>query len=174
MTLWSAAHQAPLSMGFSIQEYWSGLPFPSLGDLPNPGIEPKSLKSPVLAGGFFTISTTWETPQTHNLLCVEEMEHPYCLSQLIRALCMGVETKSPTNTTQSWLQMSPFLGHTGGLYHAHIKWEFKSLTPAEIVGRCSNRCRRHPSTSGERSSVKTLYSLKAQGPCTPAHMGLCP
>ena len=41
-TLWTVAHQAPSSMGFSRQEYWSGLPFPSLGDLPNPGIEPRS------------------------------------------------------------------------------------------------------------------------------------
>ena len=41
-TLWTVAHQAPLSMGFSRQEYWSGLPFPSPGDLPNPGIEPGS------------------------------------------------------------------------------------------------------------------------------------
>ena len=41
-TSWTAARQAPLSMGFSRQEYWSGLPFPSLGDLPNPGIEPGS------------------------------------------------------------------------------------------------------------------------------------
>jgi len=40
---WTVAHQAPLSMGFSRQEYWSGLPFLSLGDLPNPGIEPGSL-----------------------------------------------------------------------------------------------------------------------------------
>ena len=39
---WTIAHQAPLSMGFSRQEYWSGLPFPSPGDLPNPGIEPGS------------------------------------------------------------------------------------------------------------------------------------
>ena len=46
--------QAPLSMGFSRQEYWSGLPFPSPGDLPDPGIKPASLKSPTLAGGFFT------------------------------------------------------------------------------------------------------------------------
>ena len=44
-------HQAPSSMGFPRQEYWSGLLFPSPGDLPNPGIEPKS---PALAGGFFT------------------------------------------------------------------------------------------------------------------------
>ena len=40
--LWTVAHQAPPSMGFSRQEYWSGLPFPSPGDLPNPGIEPRS------------------------------------------------------------------------------------------------------------------------------------
>ena len=41
-TPWTAAHQAPLSMGFSRQEYWSGLPFPSPGDIPDPGIEPRS------------------------------------------------------------------------------------------------------------------------------------
>ena len=46
--------QAPLSVVFSRQVYWSGVPFPSLGDLPNPGIEPMSLTSPALAGGFFT------------------------------------------------------------------------------------------------------------------------
>ena len=44
-TPWTVAHQAPPSMGFSRQEYWSGLPFPSPGDLPNPGIK---LKSPAL------------------------------------------------------------------------------------------------------------------------------
>ena len=46
--------QAPLSMGFSRQEHWSGLPFLSLGDLPDPGMEPMSLAFPALAGGFFT------------------------------------------------------------------------------------------------------------------------
>ena len=60
--LWTVAHQDPLSMGFARQEYWSGLPCPPLGDLPNPGIEPGSLTSPALAGGFFTTSTTWEAP----------------------------------------------------------------------------------------------------------------
>ena len=47
-------------MGFSRQEYWSGLPFPSPGNLPDPGIEPMSLKSAALAGRFFTTSATWE------------------------------------------------------------------------------------------------------------------
>jgi len=53
-TPWTVAHQAPLSMGFFRQEYWSGLPFPSPGHLPHPGIELVSLMSPALAGGFFT------------------------------------------------------------------------------------------------------------------------
>ena len=57
-TLWTVAHQAPLSMGFSRQEYWSGLPCPPPGDLPDPGIEPASLTSSALAGRFFTPSTT--------------------------------------------------------------------------------------------------------------------
>ena len=42
LTLWTVAHQAPVSMGFSRHEYWSGLPFPPLGDLPDPGIKPIS------------------------------------------------------------------------------------------------------------------------------------
>ena len=55
VTPWRVACQAPLSMGFSRQEYWGGLPFPSPGGLPDAGIEPKSLESPaLLAGGVFT------------------------------------------------------------------------------------------------------------------------
>ena len=55
-TPWTVAQQAPLSTGFSRQEYWSGLPFPTPGDLPHPGIKPTSLASPALAGRFFTLS----------------------------------------------------------------------------------------------------------------------
>ena len=53
-TLWTVALQSLLSMEFSRQEYWSGLAFPTPGDLPDPGIEPASLVSPALAGRFFT------------------------------------------------------------------------------------------------------------------------
>ena len=56
---WTVAHQAPLSMGFFRQEYWSGLPLPSLGALPDPGREPASLVAPALAGRVFTASATW-------------------------------------------------------------------------------------------------------------------
>ena len=57
----TVARQAPLSTGFSRQEYWSGLP----GDLPDPGTDPLSLKSPALTSGFFTTSATWEAPNKH-------------------------------------------------------------------------------------------------------------
>ena len=53
-TPWTVAHQASLFMAFPRQEYWIGLPFPPSGDLPDPGIEYRSLTSPALAGGFFT------------------------------------------------------------------------------------------------------------------------
>ena len=56
--LWNVAHQAPLSMGFSRQEYWTELPFPPPGDLPDTGIKPVSLMSSALAGVFFTSTAT--------------------------------------------------------------------------------------------------------------------
>ena len=59
---WTAARQAPLSVGFSRQGYWSGLPCPPPGDLPDPGMEPASPMSPALAGGFFTTRTPREVP----------------------------------------------------------------------------------------------------------------
>ena len=61
---WTVARQTPLSMGFFRQEYWSGLPFPSPGDLPDPGIEPGSPTSPASAGGFFITSATWKADQS--------------------------------------------------------------------------------------------------------------
>ena len=64
-TPWTVAHQAPLSMEFSRQEYWSRLPFASPGEPPDPGIEPLSPVAPTLADGFFTIgATTWANPLT--------------------------------------------------------------------------------------------------------------
>ena len=59
-TPWTVARQALLSLGFSRQEYWRGLPFPPPGDLPNPGIELESLVPPALAGKVFTTGANWE------------------------------------------------------------------------------------------------------------------
>ena len=60
VTLWTIAHQPPLFMEFSRQEYLSGLPCPLAGDFPDPGIKPVSFMSPALAGVFFTTGATWE------------------------------------------------------------------------------------------------------------------
>ena len=67
MTPWTVARQAPLSMEFSRQECWRELPFPTPGELPNPGIEPLSLASPALAGRF-TTALPGKPPNLHSIM----------------------------------------------------------------------------------------------------------
>ena len=96
--------QAPLSMGFSRQEYWSGLSFPLPGDLPDGGIEPRCFKSPALAGGLFTNRTT---PVGKTLFKILAME----LWQRRRE----VEFSS-YHSTDSWLLIAnPWTAEPGGL-----------------------------------------------------------
>ena len=84
-TPWTVAHQAPLSKGFSRQEYWSGLLFPSPGDLPDPGIKTSSLPSLALKGWVFTTRADWETPAdastVFQILGQESPTHSEPLSQ---------------------------------------------------------------------------------------------
>ena len=70
--LWTRACQAPLSVGFSRQEYWSGLPCLPPGDLPDPGVKPVFLKSPALAAGFFATNGTWEAHLVINIVQLGE------------------------------------------------------------------------------------------------------
>ena len=81
VTLWTVARQAPLSMGFSRPEYWSGLPCPPPGDHLNPGVEPASLVSASLADRFFTTSTTWEAAG-----CSEQLSNNLWIQKKGRAL----------------------------------------------------------------------------------------
>ena len=73
-TLWTITHQGPPSIGFSRQEYWSVLPYPPPGDLPDLGIELTSLQSHAVAGRFFTTSATWEAHMhmhyIHMYICI--------------------------------------------------------------------------------------------------------
>ena len=106
-TPWSVACQAPLSMGFSRQEYWSGLPCPPPWDLPDPGIEPTSLKSPALAGGFFTTSATWEAGVPSSL----ENHENHCrtsstTSSSLTVLEVGVSPERVNSSCKA--QSSPF------------------------------------------------------------------
>ena len=92
-------------MGFSRQEYCSGLPFPSPGDLPNPGIEPVSLVFPALVGGFFTIGTTWEA--THIYICIYTYiythTHTYiCISKHILFGRAGIFPYPVDEETEVW------------------------------------------------------------------------
>ena len=87
-TPWTVAHQAPLSMGFPRQEYWSGLPIPPPEDLPELGIQPKTPASPALAGRFFTFAS----PEKPRSLCTATKSSPRPL-QLEKTL-------STTRTTQ--------------------------------------------------------------------------
>ena len=69
-TQWTVTCQAPLFIGFSKQEYWSGFPCPPPGDPPNPGMKPATPVSPALAGKFFTASAIWEAqPITAECVC---------------------------------------------------------------------------------------------------------
>ena len=101
-TLQTVALQSPLSMRFSRHEYWSGLPCPPPGHLPDPGIEPMSLTSPALAGGFFTTSTTWEAPFTcfYYFMCKSICMYMY---KVIKARwCFYCWMVSPTRWTGVW------------------------------------------------------------------------
>ena len=82
MTPWTVARQAPLSIGFPKQEYWSGLPFPSPGDLSEPGIEPAS---PALAGGFFTTKPPGK-PTTDRLGILKNNLVPFYTFQILSVI----------------------------------------------------------------------------------------
>ena len=91
---WTAAHQAPLSMGFSRGEYWNGLPFPPLGDLTYPGIEPESAASPALPGRFFTTEPPGKPISSHYSYChmVDEQgksmaSEKYCVGPSLHSNC---------------------------------------------------------------------------------------
>ena len=87
MNLWTVALQAPLSMGFPRQEYWSGLPFLTREDLPHPGIKPESFASPALIGGFFT---TVPHGKPHvSLLFFQSLSHLRLFATLWTAACQA-------------------------------------------------------------------------------------
>ena len=74
---WTVAQQAPPSVGFSKQEYYSELPFPTPGDLPDPGIEPTSLASPALAGRFFTTESPTQSYTSDKITHIHTHTHTH-------------------------------------------------------------------------------------------------
>ena len=99
-TTWTAGYQASLSLEFSRQEHWSGLLCPPLGDLSHPGIEPASLTSPALGGGFFTTSATWSLLLLFNCSVVSNSLWPHGL-QHARLPCPSPPPRACSNSCPS-------------------------------------------------------------------------
>ena len=123
--LWTVAHKAPLFMEFSKWEYWSGMPFPTPGDLLDPRIEPESHESPALAGGFFTTSATrqlanWHLKRYPTLLVIWEMQIKTMRSHLT-LVKMAIIKKSTEN--KCWRGC----GEKG--IFLHCWWECKLVQP---------------------------------------------
>ena len=127
VTPWTVAHLAPPSMGFSRQEYWSGLPFPSPGDLPNPGIKPRS---PALQADTLTSEPPGTVWITTNWKILQEMGIPDHVTFLLRNLYADQEATVRTgHVTTDWFQigkgvsqdciLSPYLFN---LYAVYIMW----------------------------------------------------
>ena len=109
-TLWTIARKVLLSMGFSRQEWWNGLPFSSPGDLPNTGIEPELLASPAFAGGFFTTSAS-------SLLRLELSPHslhidPHCNTPYVVSTNYLFARLSPLQSTNSLRREWNLLAHS--------------------------------------------------------------
>ena len=100
VTQWTVAYQAPLSKGFSRQEYWSGLPFPSLGDLPDPGIEPRS---PTLQADAITSEPPGKIIDTRDASKVAAAAAAKSL-QSCRTLCDPIDSTPPGSTVPGILQ----------------------------------------------------------------------
>ena len=126
---------APLSMGFTRQEYWSGLPCPPAGNLPDPGIWPTSLMSSAMSGRFFTTSTTWGEPLKYPRPALKPMlSTNYCTDYPLRSI-LGIpcEIRAYFHRHVSWQHLGNF--HTiTGILTVFVK--FKG-TSAFTVFHCS-------------------------------------
>ena len=102
-TLWTVAHQAPLSMGFSKQEYWSGLPCSPPEYLSDSGIKPAALTSRSLAGGFFTTSATWEAPNGGHMSLQADLHY-----FILQVYWGSLHTHKPSLICSNFLLLSLF------------------------------------------------------------------
>ena len=124
VTPWTEAHQALLPMEFSRQEYWSGLPFLTAGNLPDPGIEPVSFESPALAGGFFITCATSEAPCTQHReyslqlhLAVLQMSSPRIAHTILSLLSMLSQVEHSKHISRFVLFVFDCYPHSKGLLY---------------------------------------------------------
>ena len=138
-TLWTVAWQVPLSMGFSKQEYWSGLPCPPPEDLPHPGMEPVALTSPAFAGG----SSPLAPPHAPRYMCPP----PSCALQLQRPAFLLMAPKFPSVVPAILLTMVSLVEYL--LRDVHWKWQ---PTPVFLPGDSRDRGARPAAVYGVAQS----------------------
>ena len=138
-TPWTVARQSPLSTGCSRQEYWSGLPGPSPGDLPDPEIEPSSLTSSALAGRFFNTSATREAPINNTAKAIWQ-----CVGWEPRLTLLSLGTNRiykyvPRTFVCRGLADCTSLCIPSALFT--IAWTFRRAEPNDIyISQCSLSC----------------------------------
>ena len=140
VTLWTVAHQAPLSMGISRQEQWAWVSRPLPGDLPSPGIEPTSLMSLALAGRFFTTSTTWEAPDNINA-CIKHAYMKAYLEKLKKEKKFSWSIYYTNCCTMKWQQLSQFCQRKES-YREDLAWSHLEsiwLLAFELKALCTSR-----------------------------------
>ena len=145
VTLWTVARQAPLSMGFSRQEYCSELPRPPQGDLPDPGTEPVSVVSPALAGGFFTMRNTFQIYPWLSLFCL------YCFNDVLSSNDFQfVSLIHSAICNDSWIQICPHCSE-------HKECILGTSLVVQWLGLCAFTAEGQGSTSGR--GIKILQAL---------------
>ena len=122
------AHQVLLSMGFSRQQYWNGLPYTPPGDIPNPRIKPASLMSSASRGNFFTTSATWEVLLTRQrrLIMMEEatLDSGWAAGAVLGVLS-GRKSKKGANSEANFVSFH-------GSWHTREEWNQECLSPYRV------------------------------------------
>ena len=151
VTLWTITHQALLSMGFSRQEYWNGLPHPSAGDLPDSRIELVSLMSPALAGGFLTTSTTWQT-----LIYVRKWKW----SRSVMSDSLLPVDCSPSSSSVHGILQARILEWVAVSFSRGSSWPRDRTQVSHIAGRRFNLCTTREALKYKNTvSQKTSYNI---------------
>ena len=152
MTPWTVVHQAPFSMGFPRQEYWSGLPFSSPEELPDTGIETMSPESPALAGGFLTtepVRKPWGCPFIIKIGQREYQEIPKCITWMPSVLFIAyIKAALPPLDNQNhwsgWWPLSLHVGFPGGSVGKESAYNVGDLSSISGLGRSLGEGKSYP------------------------------
>ena len=137
MTPLTVAHQAPLSMGFPRQEYWSGLPLPSLGDLPDPGVEPES---PALQGGSLPLSHQGGLTAPCRHLINSLINILKEMGESLREICMQVKKQQVELDMEQQIGSKLGKEYIKAVYHHSVYLTYMQSTSCKMPGWMKHSC----------------------------------